>query len=1003
MTSSRPWWLPAALALCLAACQCARPPVNNVLKPEGEACAADEECESSLCDQLPGKAKVCFRKCAVGCKAGDVCTSLAVNDRFACVPEKPGLCQPCELNIDCPYPGDRCVALGDTKVCARDCAFDGQCPASYRCADATDSSGAYAPKQCQPISGTCECIASTAGQTVPCAESNSFGTCTGVRTCRPPSGYDACSAPVPAQESCNGRDDDCNGQTDENLGDTSCGVGECRRTVANCVGGAPQTCVPGQPQQEICDNKDNDCDGVEDNGFDKMTSLMHCGACNTPCVRPNAMPVCTGGMCGIGSCLPGWENVDGIDVNGCEYNCTRTNGGVEICDGLDNNCDGRVDEGFDLVTDPLNCGQCGLACSVPNGNVATYACVARNCAIGSCATGWDNCDQTYTNGCERNVSSDVNNCGGCNAVCNSTNGTPGCTNGQCTITCNAGWGDCNNDRADGCETNTATSATNCGQCGTVCPTRPNTTPLCANSSCGFACLPGFVDLDGVAINGCEYQCTSTGPDAPDLLFIDANCDGIDGDASRAIFVAPTGNDANPGTRGAPKRTITAAILAADAESPKKSVYISQGTYAETITLRAGVSLYGGYNALTNWSRATAHVTRIQSASSTAVTGTNLGLPTTLQLLTIESANAAGTEVNGDGRSSIGVLIVTSPAGVTIEACNVRAGAGSPGAAGSAGAMGLAGLNGSPAGVGAVQNAGGGAVGVSCPAFGFSGAGGLGGQGVLGTADGNNGGLGGSAAQGGAGGTGGSGGARGTCTITSSSNGNDAPAVTATPGAGNPGANGNSVPAAGAFSGVLFMPSAGQAGGAGRPGGGGGGGGAGGGTSSGTNLVCSNCAGLWSGGGGGGGSGGCGGSAGMGGRGGGGSFAILSVSSQVTVQNSTLTSGNGGQGGSGGNGGLGGAGGTGGVGSSGESRSECTTRRGGSGARGAAGAAGGQGGGGSGGAGGPSHCIAWTGTAPANTSNACTVGAGGSGGTGGTNGLQAAPSGPVGLTDQFRGY
>ena len=49
----------------------------------------------------------------------------------------------------------------------------------------------------------------------------------------------------------------------------------------------------------------------------------------------------------------------------------------------------------------------------------------------------------------------------------------------------------------------------------------------------------FVDLDGNPANGCEYACTATGPDLPDDSFIDSNCDGIDGDASKAIFVSST--------------------------------------------------------------------------------------------------------------------------------------------------------------------------------------------------------------------------------------------------------------------------------------------------------------------------------------------------------------------------------------------------------------------------------------------------------------------------------
>ena len=76
-------------ALSFDACSCTKPPVSQTLKPEGEACTDDEQCESSLCDKLPGQSQVCFRKCSQNCKQGEICTSLSMGDRYACREGRP--------------------------------------------------------------------------------------------------------------------------------------------------------------------------------------------------------------------------------------------------------------------------------------------------------------------------------------------------------------------------------------------------------------------------------------------------------------------------------------------------------------------------------------------------------------------------------------------------------------------------------------------------------------------------------------------------------------------------------------------------------------------------------------------------------------------------------------------------------------------------------------------------------------------------------------------------
>lgn len=511
---------------CLQACNCQRRTAVETPIPEGEPCEVDDRCETSLCDSANGNPKTCLRACVIGCRGTEVCTKLP-GDRYACVPERAGLCKACTQDSDCPQPADKCIVLGETSFCGRDCSFDETCPNTFRCGEATTVAGTLAPKQCQPSSGTCECIAATSGQQKPCDVTNNFGTCTGVSVCRPPDGYSTCNARTPTHEVCNSVDDDCNGQTDEGLGDVTCGLGECRRSAAACVSGAPQTCVPGMPGVELCNGRDDDCDGVTDNGFATQSDVAHCGACNTACILTNAVPACVAGMCAVDRCQPGWSNLDGNPANGCEYPCTPSDAGGEVCNGVDDDCDGVVDNGFDLVNDPDHCGQCNLECNVSGTSVATYSCVARVCGIGTCTTGRGNCNQQYGDGCEVDLTTDATHCGTCSNACTTPNATAACVNGTCGVgACNTNFANCNGTVADGCEVNTNTNVNHCGTCGTVCNAN-NASSSCSNGSCAYTCNPNFWDVDGQASNGCEYNCIRTAGGVE-------QCDGIDNDCDNRI-------------------------------------------------------------------------------------------------------------------------------------------------------------------------------------------------------------------------------------------------------------------------------------------------------------------------------------------------------------------------------------------------------------------------------------------------------------------------------------
>ncbi len=95
---------------------------------------------------------------------------------------------------------------------------------------------------------------------------------------------------------------------------------------------------------------------------------MNCGACGHACALPHAVAACDGGACAVGSCLEGFWDVDGLPGNGCEVGpCVPT--GPETCNGLDDDCNGLIDEGLDAGP-PATCptlGACAGASSSCSG------------------------------------------------------------------------------------------------------------------------------------------------------------------------------------------------------------------------------------------------------------------------------------------------------------------------------------------------------------------------------------------------------------------------------------------------------------------------------------------------------------------------------------------------------------------------------------------------------------------------------------------------------------
>lgn len=841
---------------------------------------------------------------------------------------------------------------------------------------------------------------------------------------------------------CNANYADCNGIPNDgceaNLRDPAfCGscANNCNDTVHHGTAG----CNSGSCTLVECDQGWADCDGNPLNGCEvDLSEGANCGGCGVICgaagTNPALPPTCVASsganpyVCSF-ICATGMEDCNGIPNDGCEVdvrngdtaNCGACGGSCEYdnaatscvnrncrfdgCNADFGDCDGDMLAPnslqqpslaltgceVNLIDNDEHCGSCANDCTAAVGG-GTWICETDTCEAQNCGANALNCNGDPST-CESDPTSPLT-CGNCTTNCLdkpqvvaatcSPNATVKCTITECT----AGYADCNGQHPDGCEIFTAGNVNNCGTCGTKC-TLPNATMECLSGSCNFvACAPGWMHLGGLeAVEGCTYQCTPTlGDDRPDDFTQtgyswqskDSNCDGLDGDAARALFVDGFGgNDSNPGTKALPLKTLGAALASlAGTSSSVDQIYVSEGTYVESLTLVAGVSIYGGFKAADGWTRNPSHKVVVQGNQAdanghvVAVRGSNLAgsKRTVIQNLEIVSGVAtAYVPGTRQGASSYGIHCTNCTA-LDVVGAIVRAGAGAAGAtgvnAGSTPTLTQSELNacvGTDGENNAHRTVDGGPGGIA-PSCAPGRTGGHGGQGT------QNEGLAGSPGLVVSGGGGAPGAKVGRQTV-----GN----VGGSGAAGSDGVAGAGGTSAGSLVQGFWTGRSGSVGGNGLPGHGGGG------ASGGGGKKRTAAADRGGGGGGGGGAGGCGGSGGDGGGAGGGSIAMQLVNSTgATLQTSKLHTSSGGLGGTGRTGASGTLGCNGGAGGTGY-KDAADGGRGGRGGSGGGGAAGG------GGAGGPSIGVLTSGTTlsgvPGTNTIAPSVGGAGGSGPGGTNG------------------
>jgi hypothetical protein len=176
-----------------------------------------------------------------------------------------------------------------------------------------------------------------------------------------------------------------------------------------------------------------------------------------------------------------------------------------------------------LIDDPLfgcaetSCSPCSLA-------HATATCDGDGCAVASCDPGYANCDQNAANGCETDLSQ-PSHCGTCNATCASA--APDCapmgSGFACTTGCSGGAPTLCSEQC----VNLQTSLDDCGACNNACSTVANGRTTCTAGTCGFTCQADFHACgSGCATDVSPATCGTSCAPCPTGANAIATCNGV---------------------------------------------------------------------------------------------------------------------------------------------------------------------------------------------------------------------------------------------------------------------------------------------------------------------------------------------------------------------------------------------------------------------------------------------------------------------------------------------